>query len=129
MSLLSYGAQWGSSLRLRLLCLFVLVCAPLLAWTLRTASQARQHAITNLQQSSQRLVQLADREERARLARIRQQLVALAECSAVHSLNPQQSQAVAKQLLAASPDCINLGVICPEGQWLAAARPIPGAIR
>src|ERR1035441_6743891 len=72
-------------LRFRLLLLVLLVCAPLIALTLHTASDERRRAVADWSERAQKLTRRARQEEVYLLGKTRQLLLAAAESSAVRS--------------------------------------------
>lgn len=65
---MGFVSQVFSGLRLRLLVLVVLVCAPLVVLILHTAWEDRRRAEAGWQQRAQKLLQVTDREEQEVLA-------------------------------------------------------------
>ena len=76
-----------SGLRLRLLLLVLLACAPLVGLTLHTASEERRRLVKEWNQRSQEMMELATREEGRVIGQTRQLLLVLAESSPVRSGN------------------------------------------
>jgi PAS domain S-box-containing protein len=113
-----------SGLRLRLLLLVLLACAPLVGLTLHTASEERRRLVKEWNQRSQEMMELATREEGRVIAQTRQLLLALAESSAVRSGNRRDCKKLLDGLFANSPRYANLGVIKTNGMVLASARPM-----
>jgi PAS domain S-box-containing protein len=113
-----------SGLRLRLLLLVLLACAPLVGLTLHTASEERRRLVQEWNQSSQEMMELATREEGRVIGQTRQLLLALAESSAVRSGNRRDSKKLLDELFGNSPRYANLGVIRTNGMVLASARPM-----
>src|SRR5260221_5147610 len=62
-SLIGFIGQVFSGLQFRLLVLVVLACAPLVALMMHTAGEDRRRAMTSWRQRSQKVVQIARREE------------------------------------------------------------------
>ncbi|MGA2281882.1 MAG: hypothetical protein ABSG80_16450, partial [Verrucomicrobiota bacterium] len=67
-----------SGLRLRLLLLVLLACAPLVGLTLHTASEERRRLVKEWNQRSQEMMELATREEGRVIGQTRQLLLVLA---------------------------------------------------
>ena len=111
-------------LRFRLLLLVAVACAPLVALTVHTASEDRRRAQAGWRQKSQRLAQLAVREEDRLVGTTRQLLLAIAQSAPVRTTNPHASQKLMEHLFAAYPRYANLGVILTDGTVLAAAQPL-----
>jgi hypothetical protein len=74
-------------LRFRLLLLVLLVCAPLIALTLRTASNERRRAVADWSKQAQTLSRLARQEEADLLGKTHRLLFAGSESSAARSGN------------------------------------------
>jgi PAS domain S-box-containing protein len=113
-----------SGLRLRLLLLVLLACAPLVGLTLHTASEERRRLVTEWNQRSQEMMELATREEGRVIGQTRQLLLALAESSAVRSGNRRDCKKLLDELFGNSPRYANLGVVKTNGMVLASARPM-----
>jgi PAS domain S-box-containing protein len=113
-----------SGLRLRLLLLVLLACAPLVGLTLHTASEERRRLVQEWNQSSQEMMELATREEGRVIGQTRQLLLALAESSAVRSGNRRGCKKLLDELFSNSPRYANLGVIRTNGMVLASALPM-----
>jgi len=113
-----------SGLRLRLLLLVLLACAPLVGLTLHTASEERRRLVAEWDQRSQEMMDLAVREEGRVIGQTRQLLLALAESSAVRSGNRRNCKKLLGELLDSYPRYANLGVIGTNGMVLASAYPV-----
>ena len=116
--------QLFSGLRLRLLLLVLLACAPLVGLTLYTASEERQRLVQDWHQRSQDMMELAAREEGRVIGQTHQLLLALAESSQVRSGNRRDCQKLLDELLGSYPRYANLGVIGTNGAVLASAYPM-----
>lgn len=116
--------QLFSGLRFRLLLLVILTCAPLVALTVNTALEDRRRQMSNWLQRSQRLTELAVREEQELAGGTRQLLLALAEASAVRNGNRRASKKLVDDLLATYPKYANLGVLSTNGEVLASSHPL-----
>jgi PAS domain S-box-containing protein len=116
--------QLFSGLRLRLLLLVLLACAPLVGLTLYTASEERQRLVQQWNQRSQDMMELATREEGRVIGQTRQLLLALAQSSAVRSGNRRDCQKLLDDLLGSYPRYANLGVVRTNGVVLASAYPM-----
>lgn len=114
-----------SGLRFRLLLLVVLACAPLVALMLHTAGEDRQRAKTAWRQRSQRVLQLAGRQEEDVVASARQFLLAISESSSVRSFDAQRCKVWLDELVATYPRYSNLGVMSSAGQVLVSSKPLP----
>jgi PAS domain S-box-containing protein len=110
-----------SGLRLRLLALVLLACAPLVGLMLHTASEERRRLVKDWTQRSQEMMQLAAREEDQLLGQTRQLLLALAESGPVRSSNVQDSKKLLDEVFGSYPRYANLGVIGTNGILLASA--------
>jgi PAS domain S-box-containing protein len=113
-----------SGLRLRLLLLVLLACAPLVGLTLYTASEERQRLVQEWNQRSQEMMELATREEGRVIGQTRQLLLALAESSQVRSGNRRDCRKLLDELLGSYPRYANLGVVRADGMVLASAYPM-----
>ena len=113
-----------SGLRLRLLLLVLLACAPLVGLTLHTASEERRRLVKDWNQRSQEMMELATREEGHVLGQTRQLLLALAESSPVSSGNRRGCKKLLDELFGSYPRYANLGVVGTNGMVLASARPM-----
>jgi PAS domain S-box-containing protein len=116
--------QLFSGLRLRLLLLVLLACAPLMGLTLYTASEERQRLVQEWNQRSQDMMELATREEGRVIGQTHQLLLALAESSQVRSGNRRDCQKLLDELLGSYPRYANLGVVGANGTVLASAYPM-----
>jgi PAS domain S-box-containing protein len=113
-----------SGLRLRLLLLVLLACAPLVGLMLRTASEERRRLVKEWNQRSQEMMELAMREEGQVIGQTRQLLLALAESSPVRSGNRRDCKKLLDELFGSYPRYDNLGVVGINGMVLASARPM-----
>jgi PAS domain S-box-containing protein len=111
-------------LRLRLLLLVLLVCAPLIALTLHTASHERRQAVTAWRERAQRLSRQARRAEDNLLSQSRRLLLAVSESSAVQSGTRQARKRSLEKMFASYPNYSNLGVADTNGEVLASAVPL-----
>src|SRR5262245_2597533 len=118
---LNYLSQLFAGLQVRLLLLVVLVCAPLVGLTIKRALEDRRHAVTNWRQRSQRMTELALREEEKVIGETRQLLLAMAESSPVRAGNRRGCKKLVDELFASYPRYANLGVISTNGEVLACA--------
>jgi PAS domain S-box-containing protein len=116
--------QLFSGLRLRLVLLVLLACAPLVGLTLYTASEERQRLVQQWNQRSQDMMELATREEGRVIGQTHQLLLALAESSQVRSGNRRDCQKLLDELLGSYPRYANLGVVGANGTVLASAYPM-----
>ena len=111
-------------LRFRLLLLVLLVCAPLVALTLHTASKERRRAITAWSERAQKMTELAGREEADLLGQTRQLLLAVSESSPVRSGNRETCKKSLDEVFASYPGYANLGVTDTNGEVMASAVPL-----
>ncbi len=113
-----------SGLRLRLLLLVLLACAPLVVLTLRTASEERRRLVKEWNERAQEMKELATREEQQVIGQTRQLLLALAESAPVRSGNLQDCKKLLDQLFGSYPRYANLGMVGTNGMVLVSARPM-----
>ena len=113
-----------SGLRLRLLLLVLLACAPLVGLTLHTASEERRRLVKDWNQRSQEMMELATREEGRVIGQTRQLLLVLAESSPVRSGSRRGCKKLLDELFGSYPRYTNLGVVGTNGMVLASARPM-----
>ena len=113
-----------SGLRLRLLLLVLLACAPLVGLTLHTASEERRRLVKEWNQRSQEMMELATREEGRVIGQTRQLLLVLAESSPVRSGSRRGCKKLLDELFGSYPRYANLGVVGTNGMVLASARPM-----
>jgi signal transduction histidine kinase len=116
-----------AGLRFRLLLLVLVTCAPLVALTLHTASQARRRQVADWQHQALRLLEVARLEEEQLVGSTRQLLLAMAESSSVRSMNRHGAKSLLDEVFTSCPRFANLGVLDTNGQIVASAMPIPGA--
>ena len=91
-------SRFVSGLRLRLLLLVLLACAPLVGLTLHTASEERRRLVKEWNQRSQEMMELATREEGQVIGQTRQLLLAVAESSPVRSGNRRDCKKLLDEL-------------------------------
>jgi PAS domain S-box-containing protein len=115
-------SQLFSGLRFRLLFLVLLACAPLVGWTLHTASQERRQLVKEWKLRSQEMMELATREEGQVIGQTRQLLLALAQSSSARSGNRRECKALLDELFGSYPRYANLGVVGTNGMVVASAR-------
>jgi len=115
------AGQLFSGLRFRLLLLVVLTCAPLVALTLHTAWDDRRRAKTAWSQRSQRMMELANREEEKVIGETRQLLMALAESAPVRAGDRRECKRLVDQLFDCATNYAKLGVLTTNGEVLASA--------
>ena len=113
-----------SGLRLRLLLLVLLACAPLVGLTLHTASEERRRLVNEWNERSQEMMELATREEGQVIGQTHQLLLALAESAPVRSDNRRDCKKLLDELFGSYPRYANLGVVRTNGMVLASARPM-----
>ena len=116
--------QIYSDLRLRLLLLVLLACAPLVGLMLHTASEDRRRLVKEWNQRSEEMLELATREEGRVIGQTRQLLLALAESSQVRSGSRRDCKKLLDELLGGYPRYVNLGVVGTNGMVLASAYPM-----
>ncbi len=114
-----------SGLRLRLLFLLLLACAPLLVLTLHSASENRRRELAEWEQRAQNLAQQTVREEGSAVDATRQLLLALSESAPVKSGNWGNSRQVLMEALANYPRYANIGIISTNGDVVTSAVPTP----
>src|ERR1041385_3327141 len=113
--------QAFSGLRFRLLLMVVIACAPLILLTLNTSWDDRRHAKENWQQRSERVLELARREDQKLIGETRQLLLALAASGSVRNGNRRGSMELVSQLNQTYSRYANLGVTSTNGEILASA--------
>jgi PAS domain S-box-containing protein len=113
-----------SGLRLRLLLLVLLACAPLVGLMLHTAWEERRRQVKDWTQRSQEMLELAAREEGHVIGQTRQLLLAVAESSQVRSGNRRDCKKLLDELFGSYPRYANLGVVRTNGMVLASAIPM-----
>src|SRR5664279_5506986 len=106
-------------LRLRLLLLVLLVCAPLVALTLHSASQDRRRAVAEWGERLEKMTRAAQREEADLLGQTRQLLLAVSESSAVRAGNRETCRQSLEEVFASYPSYANLGVTDTNGEVMA----------
>ena len=111
-------------LRFRLLLLVLLVCAPLVALTLHTASSERRQAITAWSERAQRLTRLARRAEADLLGQTRHLLLAVSKSSAVQYGDRQTRKKSLDEVFASYPSYANVGVADTNGEVLVSVLPL-----
>ena len=116
--------QLFAGLRLRLLLLVLLASAPLVGLMLHTASEEHRRLVTEWNQRSQEMMELATREEGRVIGQTRQLLLALAESLPVRSGNRRDGKKLLDELFSSYPRYANLGVVRTNGTVLASARPM-----
>ncbi len=116
--------QLFSGLRLRLLLLVLLACAPLVGLMLHAASEERRRLVKEWNQRSQEMTELATREEGRVIGQTRQLLLVLAESSPVRSDSRRDCKKLLDDLLGSYPRYANLGVVETNGMVLASAYPM-----
>src|SRR6478752_5659023 len=117
--------QLFSGLRLRLLLLVLLACAPLMALMLYSAWEDRRRQEADWKQLSQELISLARREEEKVVGQTRQLLFAMAESSQVRSGNKRDCKKMLDGIFTTYPRYANLGVIRTNATILVSTRPMP----
>jgi PAS domain S-box-containing protein len=113
-----------SGLRLRLLLLVLLACAPLVGLMLHTASEERRRLVKEWNRRSQEMTELATREDGRVIGQTRQLLLALAESSPVRSGSRRDCKKLLDDLLGSYPRYANLGVVEANGTVLASVYPM-----
>jgi PAS domain S-box-containing protein len=114
-------------LRLRLLLLVLLACAPLVVLVLHTASEDRRRDRRNWEQRAEKIAQIAGREEERLVGQTKQLLLAISESSAVRAGNWRTSQRLLGELFSSYPGYANFGVIQTNGIVIASAVPVDDA--
>jgi signal transduction histidine kinase len=123
-NLFSLLSQGFSGLRVRLVVLLLLACAPLVVVVLHTAGEDRRRALTGWRQRSQRVLRLAQRQEEDVLAGTRQLLLAISESAPVRSLDAQRCKRWLDDLVTVYPRYANVGVLTTDGRLLASSAPV-----
>jgi PAS domain S-box-containing protein len=113
-----------SGLRLRLLLLVLLACAPLVGLMLHTASEERRRLVKEWNQRSQAMTELATREDGRVIGQTRQLLFALAESSPVRSGSRRDCKRLLDDLLGSYPRYANFWVVETNGTVLASVYPM-----
>jgi len=117
--------QLFSGLRLRLLLLVLLACAPLMALMLYSAWEDRRRQEADWKQLSQELISLAHREEEKVVGQTRQLLFAMAESSQIRSGNKRDCKKMLDGIFTTYSRYANLGVIRTNETILVSALPWP----
>ncbi len=121
---MSLNSRVFSGLRFRLFVLVALACAPLVLLMIHTAGEERRREMSSWEQRSQKLLQIAQREEAEVVGGTRQLLLALAESAPVRTANRQNCKKLLDDLFASYPRYANLGVVATNGEILASAAPV-----
>src|SRR3954471_9782344 len=119
--LIRFASHVVSGLRFRLLLLVIVTCAPLVALTLHTAWEDRRRAMTGWSQRTERMMQVASREEEKLILQTRQLLVAMAESTPARTGNSRGCKKLVDELFGIYPRYANLGMISTNGEVLASA--------
>jgi signal transduction histidine kinase len=114
------------ALRFRLLLLVLLTCTPLVILTLRNASEDRRREVAKWRERTQHMAFVATQEENKLIGETRQLLLALAESSPAHSLNPYGCKRLLEKEFATYSRYANLGIIKTNGEVLASVNPSAG---
>ena len=117
-----------SGFKLRLFLLVLLTCAPLVALTLHTAWEDRRRQKNLWEQRSQRLTEIAAREEERIIRQTRQLLLAMAESAAVRSGDSAGCKQLVDELYSGDARYANLAVIRTNGEVLASAAGPAGSM-
>ena len=116
------------SLRLRLLVLLMLVLLPWLALVLYTQAEERSAAITHVHGDETRLIQFVTSNQAAEIEAARQLLIAFARLPQLRTADASACSAFMKEMLAAYPAYLNLGVIASDGNvWCSGVQLISAA--
>jgi len=126
--LMTFVSRLFTGLRYRLMLLVILVAAPLVTTTLRTAWDSRQHQMRNWRSRAERMMQLSNREEEKVVGETRQLLLAVAESSPVRSADSPRCRTYLAELLASYRRYANFGVLTTNGEVVASAAPIIGGV-
>lgn len=122
-SLLSQ-ARWAfSGLRLRLLLMLLLGCAPLVALIWHAAGGDRRRAQAAWQSKLDRIAQIARNEEKQLFDSTHQLLLAVSEVSGVPTLDPETANVSLQGIQKSYPRYANLGLLTTNGQVVTSARP------
>ncbi|MGH7970833.1 MAG: hypothetical protein ACREIC_19100, partial [Limisphaerales bacterium] len=120
-------ARAFSGLRVRLLLLVLLVCAPLVILILHSADEDRHRAMANWRQRSVEMLQIAHSEELEMVDSARQFLLALSESSALRSPKSKECRNFLGEELHYYPRYSRLGVMRSDGKILANALRVTGS--
>jgi serine phosphatase RsbU (regulator of sigma subunit) len=111
------------SLRLRLLALLMLVLLPWLALVIYTQAEERGAAITHVHSDETRLIRIVTSNQAAEIEAARQLLLAFAHLPQLRSDDATACSAFMKEMLAAYPAYLNLGVIAADGNvWCSGVQ-------
>src|SRR3954452_17826042 len=126
-NLSQYANQVFSGLRFRLLLMVAIACAPLVILTLHSSWDDRRRARENWRQRSERVLEVARREDEKLIGDTRRLLLALAESAPVRNGNRRGSMNLVDQLQRSDRfrDSIGWGVTTTNGEILAVAGPLP----
>src|SRR5438132_13489021 len=120
-----FASQVVSGLRFRLLVMVVVACAPLMVLTLHTAWDDRRKAKEAWRQQSEKVLELAQREEEKLIGETRQLLLAMADTAPVRNANRRGSKELVEKLFDSYRRYANLGVTGTNGEILASAAGFP----
>lgn len=112
-----------SGLRLRLLLMVLLVCAPLLAWMLYSAGQDRRRDMAAWESRITTLTQIARKEEKEVFDSTRQLLFATSLNAAVQRLDPEEARTALRDIWNHYPRFANLGLLSTNGDVLTSVFP------
>src|SRR5436190_823710 len=118
-TLLKFIHQAIFGLRLRLLLLIALACAPLVGWTLNTAWDERRRQVANLQQRSRTLAEQAATQEQKVLEDTRQMLLVLSKTAQPRIATRQRFKRLVDELFPNHSQYADLGVISTNGDVIA----------
>jgi signal transduction histidine kinase len=111
-------------LRLRLLLLVWLACAPLIALTVYQASEERRHAAQDWQQKAKTLAKTSADEEARLLRDTRQLLLSLATYTPIVNGNLGAASRFIQEELGRRPQYQNIGLVDLNGRLILSANPM-----
>src|SRR4051812_29405788 len=126
-NLSQYANQVFSGLRFRLLLMVAIACAPLVILTLHSSWDDRRRARENWQQRSERVLEVARREDDKLIGETRRLLLTLAESAPVRNGNRRGSMDLVDKVHRSDrfSDSTDLGVTTTNGEILAISGTLP----
>ena len=122
-SILSLAKRAFSGLRLRLLLMVLLACAPLVALVLHAAWEDRRRARAAWQSQLGNILQIARNEEKKIVDSTRQLLLAVSEVSGVPTFDPEAANISLLGIHKSYSRYANLGLLATNGDVVASAAP------
>lgn len=116
------------SLRLRLLCLVVLVIIPWLALVLYTQADERNDAIRHVNSDAMRLIRIATSNQATQIEAAHQLLETLVRLPQLNAGNSSACSAFLAELLTAYPLYLNLARAEPDGDMSCSAVPLQSTV-